>query len=417
MSIIETFSQPWAMRALYSSVMVGILCGILGCFIVLRNMSLIGDALSHAVLPGIFFSFLLVGYSTIGFFIGSSIAGFVSALAISWIQTNVNTKNDAAIGIIFTTMFAIGVMGISWISSDGVHLDLKDFLQGNVLGVSNEDVYLTTAVLVYTILSVILFYRHLFITTFQPQIAETVGISSKMVHYFLMLLLSFVVVASIRTVGVILVVAMLITPASTALLLSNRLKKVIFISAMIGALSAFVGLTIAIVFDLTPAPAMALVATSFYVLAVLFSPENGLLPTWRINRFESNRIMREDILKQVFKKPLGESMPVNEIANRLNLDESKVKKMVKTMSKSILLEMVGNAILLTDEGRAKAKKIVRAHRLWETYQVNQMGLATDQIHEEADIIEHFLTEELLDEIDKELGFPTSDPHDSPIPQK
>ena len=110
---ISLFNEPWVIRALLTSSMVGILCGTLGCFIVLRNMSLIGDALSHAILPGIFVAFVLVGYSTIGFFIGSTIAGLLTAIAITWIQTNVKTKNDAAIGIIFTAMFSIGVIGIS----------------------------------------------------------------------------------------------------------------------------------------------------------------------------------------------------------------------------------------------------------------------------------------------------------------
>ncbi|MDX1666989.1 MAG: metal ABC transporter permease, partial [Saprospiraceae bacterium] len=226
--LIEVFQYEWAQRALLASAMVGVMCGVLGCFIVLRNMSLIGDALAHAILPGVVFAFMIVGYSALGFFVGSVIAGLIAAVGITWIQHNVRTKNDAAIGIVFTAMFSVGVMGISWISrNEGVHLDLKDFLFGNVLGVANQDLYLTALVTVYVLVSVVVFYRYLFISTFQPVVAQTMGISVKMIHYFLMLLLSFAVVASLQTVGVILVVAMLITPASTALLLASRLYKVI----------------------------------------------------------------------------------------------------------------------------------------------------------------------------------------------
>ena len=416
-SFLEIMSTEWAIRALIASSMVGLMCGILGCFIVLRNMSLIGDALSHAVLPGIFFAFLLVGYSTIGFFVGSTIAGLVTAIAISWIQQNVKTKNDAAIGIIFTAMFSIGVMGISWLNqSEGVHLDLKDFLFGNVLGISNEDIYLTFGIALYTIVCVILFYRQLFITTFQPTIAETMGISAKAIHYFLMLLLSFVIVASLRTVGVILVVAMLITPAATALLLSNRLKRVIVISASLGVLSAVMGLICSVIFDTTPGPAMTLCATFFYFLAVLFSPSQGLLFRYNQNRIEKRRILREDILRQVVKQqPKGTSIAT--LSKRLVLPEKKIKRTVSLMAKSNLLAFESGSIILTAAGIDKADQLVRAHRLWETYQVRKMGLETDQIHNEADQIEHFLTEELLDEIDIELGFPTKDPHDSPIPSK
>ena len=400
-----------------ASSLVGLMCGVLGCFIVLRNMSLIGDALSHAVLPGIFFAFLLVGYSTLGFFIGSTVAGLVTAVAISWIQQNVKTKNDAAIGIIFTAMFSIGIMGISWLNqSEGVHLDLKDFLFGNVLGISNEDIFLTAGICLYTLVCVVMFYRYLFVTTFQPTIAETMGISAKTIHYFLMLLLSFAIVASLRTVGVILVVAMLITPAATALLLSDQLKKVIFISGLIGILSAVIGLLVSIIFNTTPGPAMTLCATAFYFMAVLLSPTQGLLFKYNQNRIERKRIIREDILRQVIKKR-GLNTPVSELTEQLNLPESTITETISVMAKSDLLAINRDGIILTEAGISKAEQLVRAHRLWETYQVRKMGLDSDQIHNEADQIEHFLSEELLDEIDQELGFPTKDPHDSPIPNK
>lgn len=303
MNLIDILQQEWAVRALIASMLVGLMCGVLGCFIVLRNMSLIGDALAHAILPGVVFAFLIVqAYNTIAFFTGSVIAGLLAAVGITWIQQNVKTKNDAAIGIVFTSMFSVGIMGISWISkNEGVHLDLKDFLFGNVLGVANTDLYLTAGVTVYVLLSIIVFYRYLFVTTFQPIVAQTMGISVQFVHYFLMLLLAFAVVASLQTVGVILVVAMLITPASTALLLSNQLQKVLVISAIIGMISAFLGLIVAIQFETTPGPAMAIVATIIYLLAVFFAPKKGLVFKLIDKRFLQRRIRLEDTLKQIFR--------------------------------------------------------------------------------------------------------------------
>ena len=126
---MEILQYDYVYRALAASIMVGVVCGVLGCFIVLRNMALIGDALSHAILPGVVAGFLIAGHSVFAFFTGAVIAGFVSALIITWIQNNLKTKNDAAIGIVFSAMFAIGVIGISWLSrQEGVHIDLKDFL-------------------------------------------------------------------------------------------------------------------------------------------------------------------------------------------------------------------------------------------------------------------------------------------------
>ncbi len=300
-NLIEIYlTNPWAPRALMASLMVGLMCGVLGCFIVLRNMSLIGDALSHAVLPGVVFAFIIVNiggvyflcdgldaeacknaiepYYSIGFFIGSVMAALLAAIFITWIQKNVRTENDAAIGIVFTTMFSIGVMGISALSKNqGVHLDLKDMLFGNLLGVSDGDLAITSFVAIIVTGSVILFYRELFATTFQPIVAETMGIKTDLIYYFLMLILSFAVVASMRMVGVILVVAMLVSPAATALLLADKLKRVLFISGGIGLVSAFIGVNLAIIFDTTPGPAIVVTSTCFYLLAVFFSPKKGLV--------------------------------------------------------------------------------------------------------------------------------------------
>ena len=414
--LIEIFRQEWAFRALLASTMVGLMCGVLGCFIVLRNMSMIGDALSHAILPGVVFAFMLVGYSALGFFVGAVLAGLFAAVAITWIQRNVKTKNDAAIGIIFTAMFSVGVMGISKISkNDGVHLDLKDFLFGNSLGVSNQDLILTAVITVYVLLSIVVFYRYLFVTTFQPVIAETMGISVSTIHYFLMLLLSFAVVASLQTVGVILVVAMLITPASTALLLTSRLPRVLALSGLVGFLSALLGLVISIIYDTTPGPAMAITATVFYFAAALFSPSKGLIFRWLQKRKLKLRIQKEDILKQAFRLQERGKLTTEELDKHLGFSKSTLQTHLRDLRQKELFAK--KELLLTREGKEEAKRLVRAHRLWESYLVTQMGLTEEQIHEDAEKYEHLLTEEILDEVDAQLGFPATDPHGSPIPAK
>lgn len=414
--ILQHFQEAWAIRALLASSMVGLMCGVLGSFIVLRNMALIGDALAHAILPGVVVAFLIVGHSTLGFFVGSVVAGLIAAVGITWVQQNVKTKNDAAIGIVFTAMFALGVIGISKISRrPGVHLDLVDFLFGNVLGVSNEDLYLTLGVMIYVFLSVIIFYRQLFVATFQPVIAETMGISVKTIHYFLMLLLSFAVVASLRTVGLILVVAMLITPAATALLLSNRLHKVVILSGIIGFLSAVLGLVIAIAQDLAPGPTMAVVATIIYLIAAFFSPQKGLVFKFFQKRALRRRIQLEDILKQSFRLQQKSELNLKNLLSRLGFKKAILNTHLGTLRGQSLVEK--NSLKLTKKGQEEARRLVRAHRLWETYLVNKVGLTAEQIHEDAEKYEHLLTDEILDEVDATLGYPTLDPHGSPIPKK
>ncbi len=417
--ILEQLISPFGIRAIIASSMVGVMCGAIGSFIVLRNMSMIGDALSHAILPGIVVAFLLIGYNTLGFFIGSVLAGLATAFVITWIQQNVQTKNDAAIGIVFTAMFSIGVIGISHLSrhsEEGVHLDLKDFLFGNVLGVSNEDLVITAIVLVYTLICIYLFYRYLFITTFQPIIAKTMGISVKYVHYFLMLLLSFAVVASLRTVGVILVVAMLITPAATALLLSHRLQKVIVISSLIGLISAILGTIGAFALDTTPGPLMTLVATLIYGIVIIFAPEQGIVAKYRIKRKQYWKILQEDILKQVFKSS-DKGATVTSVAEKLNVSIKQIERSIQKASIDKLFIKKGEQLELSYAGQQRANSLVRAHRLWESYQVNTMGIDNQRIHQEAEIQEHKLTDELLDEIEQKLGNPKVDPHGSPIPEK
>lgn len=418
MEFLEILQQEWAVRAFIASSLVGLMCGVLGCFIVLRNMSLVGDALAHAILPGVVLAFVIVGYSELGFFTGAVLAGLLTAVGITWIQHNVKTKNDAAIGIVFTAMFSIGVMGISYISkNEGVHLDLKDFLFGNVLGVSDSDLYLTAGVTVYVLLSVVVFYRFLFVSTFQAVIAQTMGISVKMVHYFLMLLLSFSVVASLQTVGVILVVAMLITPASTALLLSNRLPVVLVLAGIMGWLSAVIGLLLAIQLETTPGPAMAVTATLIYLLAVFFAPQKGLVFRSAQKRKLRSRIRMEDIIKRSFHLQNDGHLNLKQLSEQLDLSPRTVSRSIQQLSKQRFFERADNQIILTPRGQELARRLVRAHRLWETYLVDKMGMDAEQIHDEAEHFEHLLTDEMLDEVDAELGFPELDPHGSPIPAK
>jgi len=414
--LIETLQQEWAIRALVASSLVGVLCGVLGCFLVLRNMSLIGDALSHAILPGVFIPFMIIGYSKAGFFIGTLTAAIFSAMVITWIQNNVKTKNDAAIGIVFTLMFSIGVTGISYLNNaQGVHLDLKDFLFGNALGVSNEDIIITSIVTVYAIGSVILFYRYLFITTFQATIAASMGISVKFVHYFLMLLVSLAIVASLQTVGIILVVAMLVTPASTALLLSNNLQKVLIISGLIGFLAASLGLIGAIVLNTPPGPAMCILATIFYAGAVIFSPSKGLVAKSINKRRQLALIQREDIIKLIYKRK--QTLSPSKIAESLSYSSSLTSKRLSEMVTLGQLKLKGGIYSLTARGKDMGEKLVRAHRLWEKYLVDEIGLQSDQIHEDAENLEHILDHEMMNRLDEKLGFPDKDPHGSPIPKK
>lgn len=417
-NIIEALQYDYVIRALIASIMVGLMCGVIGCFIVLRNMALIGDALSHAILPGVVVGFMVAGHSLFAFFTGSVIAGFISAILITWIQTNVKTKNDAAIGIVFTAMFALGVIGISWITrQEGVHLDLKDFLFGNVLGISNQDLWLGGIILVFVLVCMISFYRYLLVSTFQPMIASVMGVSVNVLHYFLMLLLSIVVVASLQSVGVILVVAMLIIPASTAYLLTNKLQYMLVIAGLIGVLSSIGGLFIAIALETTPGPAMTLVGASFYLLAILFSSKSGIIVKFWRKRTMNAQIISEDALKTIVRLNEFGHINRNIVAEKLEMEDSKLKQVLISLKKKRFIELKKNEIIITTKGLNFASEMIRKHRIWETYLVERVGLKNDQIHEEAERMEHLLPDEFINSVEAQLGHPKIDPHGSAIPQK
>lgn len=262
-------------KALITSVMVGIISGVIGCFIILRGMALMGDAISHAVLPGVAISFML----GINFFIGAVITGILTAIGIGFINQNSRVKNDSAIGIMFTAAFAAGIILITFMKSS---TDLYHILFGNVLAVRPSDMWMTLIVGIFVLLSVFIFYKELLVSSFDPIIAQAYGLPTKMIHYFLMVLLTLVTVASLQTVGIILVVAMLITPASTAYLLTDRLSVMIVISAACGTISAIIGLYLSFTYNLASGATIVLVATALFFLAFIFSPKQGLL--WRAIR-------------------------------------------------------------------------------------------------------------------------------------
>lgn len=266
----DLFVYDFLQKALITSVMVGIISGIIGSFIVLRGMSLMGDAISHAVLPGVAISYML----GISYFYGAVVAGVLAAIGMGAISQNSRIKTDASIGIVFSAALALGIILITKAQSA---TDLTKILFGNVLHVRTSDMWLTAAISLLVIIVVVVFYKELLISTFDETMAEVYGLNTRMIHYGLMIMLTLVSVASLQTVGVILVVSMLITPASTAYLLTDRLSVMVVLSAAFGALSAVVGIYFSYIYDLPSGPVIAIAATILFVFVMIFSPKEGLI--------------------------------------------------------------------------------------------------------------------------------------------
>ena len=262
--IVEPFQYSFMVRALIVSVLVGVMCPVLGAYVITRGRAFMGDALAHSVLPGMVVAFLL-GISP---FYAAVPTGILIALSMGSVARRTGVSEDTSIGIIFAGMFALGLVMLS--SADNINVNIEDLLLGQVLGVSQTDVYVSLGLAAVVLLGLYAFHRQLVYTTFDPVGAKVVGIKTGLVEYVLLALLALVIVIGIQAAGIVLVMAMLITPAATAYLLAKRFVGVMTIGALIGAISAVVGLYLSFHVDLPSGPAMALVATAAFGIAAVW---------------------------------------------------------------------------------------------------------------------------------------------------
>lgn len=253
-------------NALITSVAIGMVAGVIGCFIILRGMSLMGDAISHAVLPGVALSYIL----GINFFIGAIIFGLLASVLITYISQNSVIKSDTAIGITFSSFLALGVILIGVANSS---TDLFHILFGNVLAVQNIDKWITLIITAVVLVTIVIFFRPLLITSFDPMMAKAYGMKVEVYHYLLMGLLTLVAVTAMQSVGTILIVAMLVTPAATAYLFTKRLSHMMILSSILGGLSSVIGLFVGYSFNIAAGSSIVLTAALMFVLGFLLSPK------------------------------------------------------------------------------------------------------------------------------------------------
>ena len=262
-NIVGPFQYGFMMRALIVSVLVGVMCPVLGAYVITRGRAFMGDALAHSVLPAMVVAFLL-GISP---FFAAVPAGIVIAVLMGGVARRTGISEDTSIGIIFAGMFALGLVMLS--TSNNITVNIEDLLLGQVLGVSQTDVYVSLGLAALVIAGLYAFHRHLVYTTFDPVGATVIGIRTGLIEYVLLALLALVIVIGIQAAGIVLVMAMLITPAAAAYLIAKRFTGVMIIGALIGAISAVVGLYLSFHADLPSGPSMALVATGIFALAAV----------------------------------------------------------------------------------------------------------------------------------------------------
>jgi manganese/iron transport system permease protein len=286
--MIEYFTDPWSypfmQRALFEVTIVGALCGVVGCFVVLRGLAFIGDALSHAVFPGVVLSYM-AGRSIL---IGAFAFGLLTALAVGIMSRSRRVSEDSAIGVIFAAFFALGVVLIS--AQAGFKRDLGSLLFGNVLGVSSQDVWVTLIIGLIALVVMFALLKELTLVAFDSTMARAVGYPVFALDLLLLLLVSATIVVSLQAVGNILILALIVTPPAAARLLTDRLGTMMALSAVIAVLSGIVGLFASYQANTAAGGTIVLTATAFFLVALVFAPNHGLLSGWFQGRRGSHHV-------------------------------------------------------------------------------------------------------------------------------
>ena len=430
-----TFLDTWI-------VVVGMLgamsCALLGNYLVLRRMSMMGDAISHAVLPGLAIAFLVSGSrESLPMLIGAVLIGVLTTFFIHGIDRLSGLDRGASMGVVFTTLFALGLILIRQ-AADHVDLDPGCVLYG-AIELTPLDTYLwfdweipqaaitNGAMLLINLIFVLFFYKELKITSFDPALATTIGINANVMQYVLMTLVAATTIAAFESVGSILVIAMLIVPGAAAHLLTDRLGLMLLISLVFAAISALVGHIGAITIpkwfgfeDTSTAGMMAFIAGVLFCGVLLFAPRYGLVSRLLHQLLLGVKIVRDDILGFLYRyqemaSPDATPVQISQVRDALKAGFT-VDLSLWDLIRKNMVKKVADRLTLTRSGLDMGANLVRSHRLWETYLCNKMGYCDADMHRHAHELEHFTDTKLQTELGQITGNPEFDPHQRKIPE-
>lgn len=406
--------------ALIAAICVGVACGLLGSFVVVRRVALVGDALSHAVFPGVVAGFIWnTERNPWVIFAFAVTAGLLGIAVVRAITKSTRLKSDAALGIVLASFFGIGVLWNSTNQQAGV----KEFLYGNLAAVTNANLLLMVSSTVVIVVLVMIFLRPFWVLSFDEGFAMGLDYPVKILNGIFFGLLAFAVVVAMQAVGVILVSAMLITPAATAYLLTDRLRKMMIVAVCFGVVSSVSGWWISGQYmGVAVGPIIALMSAAIFGIVYFFAPHHGVLAKVMRHSRRRTRVQRENTLKAIYRliesdgyKDTGVSVQELATARKMTLEHARKDGADLVKNAEATWEEGGTAIYLTASGWRRAVEIVRNHRLWELYLTSQANYAADHVHEDAEKIEHVLSADTVRMLERDLNFPEEDPHGKPIP--
>jgi len=420
-----SFADPNIRYVVIGSMLLAASSAIVGVFIVLKKKALIGDAISHSVLPGICAAFLFSGTKNIPMLIfGAFVSGWLGVIAIDYITRNTKLKKDAAISIILTCFFGLGIVMLTFIQHHGYSSQsgLEGFIFGNAAALIGADVFVFSIIAIILVLTIMAFFKEFTLTAFDEPFAKTIGLPVSRLELLLTTLTVLAVVTGITAVGVVLMAAMLITPAAAARFWSDDLRKIVILAAVFGAVSGLAGAFISYMAPAMPTgPWMVVSSSVIAFFSFFFAPEKGALRRWWRKRKHIHTINEENVLKIFYQLEESDIQTDNEytlsqLSKVRAFSNKDLTSVLRRLERSGLTELDQQRWKLTPKGIKEAARIVRLHRLWELYLTNYMQMPAHKVHENAEMIEHIITPEIEKKLEIQLGFPERDPHQSIIPR-
>lgn len=419
-----SFSDPNVRYVAFGSILLTASSALVGTFTFLNKKSLVGDAIAHAVLPGICLGFILAGTKNpLALILGAFITGWISLGLIEIITTKTRIKEDSAIGLILSVFFGIGILMLTVIQKSGnaSQSGLDHFLFGKAAALVGSDLLAFTIVAVIMLFTVFVLFKEFSLLAFDKDYAKSIGLPVRRLELVLTSLIVLAVVIGIQAVGVVLMAAILITPAAAARYWTNNIKVMFLLASIFGAISGLSGAFISYTAPSMPTGPWIVIVISFIAFfSFFFAPTRGIISHMFRQRRIRKTIRDENVLKILYQ--LGEENKnffihrnVDEIIRKRKFDPTVLNLILRRLNRQGYLEQTGRLWCLTEAGKNRAQRVVKNHRLWELYLTTYMHIAPDHVHEDAETIEHLLTPELEQQLEEQLGYPKVDPHKSEIP--
>jgi manganese/zinc/iron transport system permease protein len=418
-----TFQDPSITWVVLGITLLGIGSAYVGTFSFLDKKALLGDAISHAVLPGICLGFILAGeknplYIVTGAFLSGALATFLS----SWLKKNTKLSEDAIIATILSVFFGFGIVLLTGLQKSGNPeiAGLNSFIFGNAIGISETDLLIYGGLSLTIIVVLTLLLKEFRLMVFDPGYGKAIGFPMEAIRFLFNVLMILAVVIGIQAIGVVLMAALLITPSAAARFWTDRLNPLLILAASFSILSGILGTYISFVLPQMPTGPWVVVFLSLIaLLSFMFSPKSGIVFRYFSRKKYLRKTHRDHLMKALYKalEENKNGLTIEEIYELYPYQKTEIDQSIKDLSNSGFIIKNQSFIMLTSLGISDAMRIVRLHRLWELYLNEYMNIAPDHVHESAEQMEHLLTPELEAMLEKRLNFPTLDPHQETIPRE